>query len=101
MHDRRRRLADVVRREVAGSAVVAAFTADGPRRVLEASQAGTGRSSDAVDCRESVELFWNTNPIVATIITRDNDQGIRVTPNVCTTLNEVDTLARSSRMWQQ
>jgi len=55
MHTRRRFLADVVRGGVAGSAALAAFSADGLGRVLEASQAVAGRSPDDV-ARD--EFYW-------------------------------------------
>jgi selenocysteine lyase/cysteine desulfurase len=49
---------------------------------------------DAVDCVKLVEFFWNTHRIIVTPIKRDDYQGIRVTPNVYTTLDEVDTFAQ-------
>jgi len=48
---------------------------------------------DAVDCVKLSEFFWAKHRIIVTPIKRDDYQGIRVTPNVYTTLDEVDTFA--------
>ncbi len=48
---------------------------------------------DAVDCVKLSEGLWAKHRIIVTPIKRDDYQGIRVTPNVYTTLEEVDTFA--------
>ncbi len=48
---------------------------------------------DAVDCSKLVEFFWTRHRIIVTPIKRQDYQGIRVTPNVYTMLEEVDTFA--------
>jgi isopenicillin-N epimerase len=48
---------------------------------------------DAVDCIKLADHLWNTHRIIVTPIKRDDYQGIRVTPNVYTTLDEVDLFA--------
>ena len=48
---------------------------------------------DAVDCVKLTEFFWTKHRIIVTPIKRDDYQGIRVTPNVYTTLEEIDTFA--------
>lgn len=48
---------------------------------------------DAVDCSKLVEFFWTKHRIIVTPIKRNDYQGIRVTPNVYTMLDEVDTFA--------
>lgn len=48
---------------------------------------------DAVDCGKLTEFFWSKHRLIVTPIKRTDYQGIRVTPNVYTTLDEVDTFA--------
>jgi selenocysteine lyase/cysteine desulfurase len=48
---------------------------------------------DAVDCVKLTEYLWTKHRIIVTPIKRDDYQGIRVTPNVYTMLDEVDTFA--------
>ena len=48
---------------------------------------------DAVDCSKLAEHLWARYRIIVVPIKRDDYQGIRVTPNVYTTLNEIDTFA--------
>ena len=48
---------------------------------------------DAVDCQKLGEHLWTKYRIIVVPIKRDDYQGIRVTPNVYTTLDEVDTFA--------
>ncbi|MEW5981871.1 MAG: aminotransferase class V-fold PLP-dependent enzyme [Acidobacteriota bacterium] len=48
---------------------------------------------DAVDCSKLVEFFWTKHRIIVTPIKRKDYQGIRVTPNVYTTLEEIDMFA--------
>jgi len=48
---------------------------------------------DAVDCSKLGERLWTTFRIIVVPIKRDDYQGIRVTPNVYTTLDEIDTFA--------
>jgi selenocysteine lyase/cysteine desulfurase len=48
---------------------------------------------DAVDCGKLGEHLWNTFRIIVVPIKRDDYQGVRVTPNVYTTLDEIDTFA--------
>ncbi|MGH9173320.1 MAG: hypothetical protein ACRD1H_03125, partial [Vicinamibacterales bacterium] len=38
-------------------------------------------------------FLWNKYRIITTAVTRDQYQGIRVTPNIYTTLEEIDTFA--------
>jgi isopenicillin-N epimerase len=49
---------------------------------------------DSVDCVKLMDFFWTKHRIIVTPIKRDDYQGIRVTPNVYTTLEEVDTFAQ-------
>jgi selenocysteine lyase/cysteine desulfurase len=48
---------------------------------------------DAVDCSKLGEHLWNTARIIVVPIKMPAYQGIRVTPNVYTTLDEIDTFA--------
>jgi isopenicillin-N epimerase len=48
---------------------------------------------DAVDCSKLADHLWTKFRIIVVPIKRDDYQGIRVTPNVYTTLDEVDTFA--------
>jgi len=48
---------------------------------------------DAVDCAKLGEHLWAKNRIIVVPIKRDDYQGLRVTPNVYTTLDEIDTFA--------
>lgn len=48
---------------------------------------------DGVDCGKLTEYLWSKHRLIVTPIKRDDYQGIRVTPNVYTTLDEVDTFA--------
>ncbi len=47
-----------------------------------------------VDVGKLTEFLWTKHRIIVTPIRRDDYQGIRVTPNVYTTLGEVDTFAQ-------
>ena len=48
---------------------------------------------DAVDCSKLGEHLWAKYRIIVVPIKRDDYQGLRVTPNVYTTLDEIDTFA--------
>lgn len=48
---------------------------------------------DAVDCSKLTEFLWSKHRLIVTPIKRADYQGIRVTPNVYTMLEEVDTFA--------
>ena len=48
---------------------------------------------DAVDCQKLGDHLWTKFRIIVVPIKRDDYQGIRVTPNVYTTLDEIDTFA--------
>ena len=45
----------------------------------------------AVDCGKLGEHLWNKYKLIVVPIIRDDYKGLRVTPNVYTTLDEVDT----------
>jgi len=48
---------------------------------------------DAVDCQKLGEHLWTRFRTIVVPIKREDYQGIRVTPNVYTTLDEIDTFA--------
>jgi len=47
----------------------------------------------AIDARKVAAYLWNRHRIVVTPIVHEEYQGIRVTPNIYTTLDEIDTFA--------
>ena len=46
-----------------------------------------------MDAGKVVGHLWSTRRIIATPIVHDEFEGLRVTPNVYTTLSEIDTFA--------
>ena len=50
-------------------------------------------SLTGIDARKVVTYLWNKHRIVVTSIVHDEYQGIRVTPNIYTTVEEIDTFA--------
>ena len=50
-------------------------------------------SLDGVDVSKAYDFLWTKYRIITAAIKRDDYQGLRVTPNVYTTLEEVDTFA--------
>ena len=48
---------------------------------------------DGIKATDINRFLWNKYRIITTAITRDDYQGIRVTPNIYTTLEEIDTFA--------
>jgi selenocysteine lyase/cysteine desulfurase len=46
-----------------------------------------------LDTRRLAQFLWDTRRIVTASIIRDDYQGLRITPNVYTTLEEIDTFA--------
>jgi selenocysteine lyase/cysteine desulfurase len=48
---------------------------------------------DGLDARDINRFLWDKYRIITATIVRDDYQGIRVTPNIYTTLEEVDTFA--------
>jgi hypothetical protein len=55
-------------------------------------------SLERVDAPKAYEFLWTKYRIITAAIKRDDYQGLRVTPNVYTTLEEVDTFAARSRI---
>ena len=52
-------------------------------------------SLDGVDPEKLASHLWTRHRIFVTPIKHDEFQGIRVTPNLYTTLNEIDTFSRA------
>jgi isopenicillin-N epimerase len=50
-------------------------------------------SLERVESPKAYEFLWSKYRIITAAIKRDDYQGLRVTPNVYTTLDEVDTFA--------
>jgi len=50
-------------------------------------------SLDGVDVSKAYDFLWAKYRIITAAIKRDDYQGLRVTPNVYTTLEELDTFA--------
>ena len=50
-------------------------------------------SLERVESPKAYEFLWNKYRIITAAIKREDYQGLRVTPNVYTTLEEVDTFA--------
>jgi isopenicillin-N epimerase len=48
---------------------------------------------DGIAAADINRFLWNRYRIITTAITRDDYQGIRVTPNIYTTLEEIDTFS--------
>ena len=52
-------------------------------------------SLERVDAPKAYDYLWSKYRIITAAIKRDDYQGLRVTPNIYTTLEEVDTFARA------
>jgi selenocysteine lyase/cysteine desulfurase len=52
-------------------------------------------SLEGVDTQKAYETLWSKYRIITAAIRRDDYQGLRVTPNIYTTLQEVDTFAEA------
>jgi isopenicillin-N epimerase len=52
-------------------------------------------SLERVDAPKAYDFLWSKYRIITAAIKRDDYQGLRVTPNIYTTLEEVDTLAHA------
>jgi isopenicillin-N epimerase len=50
-------------------------------------------SLEGVDVHKAYEYLWNKHRIITAAIKRTDYQGLRVTPNIYTTLDEIDTFA--------
>ena len=50
-------------------------------------------SLDGVDVSKAYDFLWAKYRIITAAIKRDDYQGLRVTPNIYTTLEELDTFA--------
>jgi selenocysteine lyase/cysteine desulfurase len=48
---------------------------------------------DGITAADTTKFLWDRYRIISVAITRDDYQGIRVTPNIYTTLEEIDTFA--------
>ena len=54
-------------------------------------------SLERVDAPKAYDFLWSKYRIITAAIKRDDYQGLRVTPNIYTTLEEVDTFAQRDR----
>jgi selenocysteine lyase/cysteine desulfurase len=50
-------------------------------------------SLERVDAPKAYDFLWTKYRIITAAIKRDDYQGLRITPNVYTTLDEIDTFA--------